>query len=241
MLEVPEPAMPPAYEAAVVPVGFNAAEFRAVVISAATVARSERIMPTAELIQKTVLRSYPMKLIKKIMATAEFSGEMTRQGIYWNEKEALSDKQLIALSLMADPGASGNLQTRLRRAGVSTVEYANWKRNPLFAAHVRRMTLDVLSEYEDEINVALVNGALDGKLEHIKFIAELSGKFSPEAKTKMDVQKIVMGILEVIMKHVTNPETLSAISREILTLANGEAPAPSFIEQYKELNSGNVH
>jgi hypothetical protein len=175
-----------------------------------------------------------MKKIKAILSTEEFSGEMTRQGIYWNEKEALSDRQIIALSIITDPAGKGSLEARLRAAGVSTVEYANWKRNPLFNAHVKRMTVDILSDYEDEINVALVNGALDGKLEHIKFIAELSGKFDPEKKTRMDTQKVVMGILEIIMKHVTNPATLTAISQEILALAEGPRPA-GLVEQYLEL------
>jgi hypothetical protein len=204
-------------------------EFKAVVVAAVLLFRANSLRPTAVSINSLVT-SLPLSKIEKILTSDEFASEMYRNGVSWNTYwDALSTRQMQCLLEIANPLSGRTLQSRLKAAGVSAKEYATWKKNPLFQARLVQLTEDLLVNSKPEIQASLLNLALDGKLEAIKYIDELTGS-SPSSlsnsqainsslsQTELriaDMRSFVQTVLEIVQSEVTDPNTLSRIASRV--------------------------
>lgn len=200
------------------PAQFPKDKFRSVVMAAGLVWQSYKTIPTAELIQHNVLRSFTLKEIRDIQSTEEFASEMTRKGIAWTNFSPLSDRQIAALEALSDPLQGGTPEQKLKRLGITTREYNMWKRDKLFSTHLRLLAEETLSSFDGEIGTALVNKALGGNLEHIKYLNEITGRYNPAAEQAREINSVIQDILEIIARHVTDTEALDRIGFEIIGL-----------------------
>lgn len=156
----------------------------------------------------------PRATIDKILSSKPFHNTLILRGIR-RDNSALSAEQMRALSVMADVSTSMTLERKLKRAGVSWFKWQAWLNDPLFRATHDRMASQLFTKVQADVDMQVASGALEGKLDFIKYFNELSGKHDPNRRAHQDVQTILNGIVEIITRNITDPIVLNRISSEL--------------------------
>lgn len=87
--------------------------------------------------------------------------------------------------------------------------------NGLFRAAHDKIAHDIFVKAQSSIDSQVVSGALQGKLDFIKYYNEITGRFSPGRRAHDDVQSILNDIVDIVTRHVKDPKVLQAISAEL--------------------------
>lgn len=165
-------------------------------------------------IVKTYCPRLAKRLIEKALGTKEFRSMMVLRGVI-RESDGLSGEQMRALSVLTDVTSNLKLVDKLKRAGVPWYKWQAWMNDPLFRAHHDKLAGDLFSKMQSAVDEAVVSGALDNKLEFIKYYNEISGKHDPARRAHQDVQQILDSIVDIITRNVKDPVVLQQISAEL--------------------------
>jgi hypothetical protein len=157
----------------------------------------------------------PLDEIKRVKRSKEYYEVCTLRGMNVADKTRLTGEQMRALSVMTDVSKHMTLERRLRGAGIDWATWQQWMRNPIFKAHHDQLSEQVFRSAQATIDSQVTSGALDGKLDFIKYYNEISGKHDPNRRAHADVQTILDGIVEIITKNVKDPQVLMQISAEL--------------------------
>lgn len=203
------------------PVGISTEDFRSTVMGASALWSAYKVAPTAQGLIQLSFCSLPMSKIIKIMQTAEFAIAMGAAGVPWGEHNKLTPRQLACLEVVTNPHRNGTLNTRLKAAGVSEAEYKNWRMNPIFEAQYLMLTKDVLTAWTSDIDTALVQGAINGRLDNIKYVNELTGRHDPNKKAALDVEDVLRSVVNIVQMAVTQISDLTLRQNVINAVAVG--------------------
>jgi hypothetical protein len=158
----------------------------------------------------------PKPVITKVIESKPYHQVLILRGIKQpGSKDGLSADQMRALTILTDVSSSRSLEKRLKLAGISWFRWQAWLNDPIFRAAHDKLCEDIFKKAQSSIDVQVVSGALDGKLDFIKYANEMSGRFDPNRRAHADVQLILNGIVEIITRNVTDPEVLKRISSEL--------------------------
>lgn len=165
-------------------------------------------------IVKTYCPRLAKRLIEKALGTEQFHNMMVLRGVI-NESDGLSGEQMRALSVLTDVSSNLKLVDKLKRAGIPWYKWQAWMNNPLFRAHHDKLANDLFKKMQASVDEAVVSGALDNKLEFIKYFNEISGRHDPARRAHQDVQAILDSIVDIITRNVKDPAVLQQISAEL--------------------------
>jgi hypothetical protein len=160
----------------------------------------------------------PKKTYGAVFATDEFRDALTLRGITYDDSLGLTEEQMIAIMALTDPTEQRSTKTVLAGMGIPMPKYQAWMRNAQFSREYERR-----SEENTRLlkNAALqrLNANVDkGDQRAVEFALALTGRYSPNQAAVQDAMAVVNALLEAVQKHV-NPETMSAILKEIKTKA----------------------
>jgi hypothetical protein len=230
------------------PVGVSRQDFANVVIAAGAFWTAQGVAPTAQGLVQLGLTSLKLKAVTDIMSTVEFSVAMQSKGVPWDEMDQLTPAQLAALEVMTNPLRGGTHSQRLKAAGCTELEWRMWKKNAVFAAHFKALVKDRFTDNTELIDLAIVQGALSGKLENAKYLDELTGRHDPNKQQAINVQALLIRIVEIVQLSGASAEAIANIAQGMQNLVDGMDIAgakrePSgLIAQYKkEITNVNVY
>jgi hypothetical protein len=133
----------------------------------------------------------------------------------------LTPKQLDFIRAFTDPTNVLPLSKKLSSLQVSQAEFASWMRDTNFITLVRG---ESDKKFRDSrtlvLNALAQEAAVSRNVNAIKFYFELTGEYTPGAKTQVNVQlnsevkELTIKLLEVLQRHVP-PETLELIHGEL--------------------------
>lgn len=171
-------------------------------------------------------RSPSEKKIASILLTDEFATAMSNRGINWTSKAVgITPEQTYALGIMTDPSLSRlGFGTRLKRAGISYHKWQSWMRQPLFSTAFQNLTESNLADSVGIAHTALIGKAAEGDMRAVEFLYQITGRFDPQREANMNMQAIVLGILEILTRRITDPIVLEAISEDMASLVSGKTP-----------------
>jgi|SRR5580765_1124706 hypothetical protein len=138
----------------------------------------------------------------------------------------LDERQRLTIAAITDYTSRLTLDGKLKRIGVSAWEYSAWMNYPPFRNKIKELADKSLKHSESLADVALASGAVNGKLDFIKYADLRSGRFDPSARSALDVEYVIRSVMEIIMKHVRDPELLRAIGGDLSILAAGAGMNP---------------
>lgn len=220
--------------------GINGEDFKAVLSGAymAYIGRDAKTLtgegtnttgaaPTFEQIKEFVPWMSDAK-IKKIMASKGFRDACEVRGIAMTMRPGMTPKQDAALNIILDPSQSISLKERLRRARVPMAQYRAWMKQPQFRAYVEGLAGGMLKDFEADMMTSLVGLAVEGDREAIKYAFEMSGKHNPKQQDSLNVKEVMLQIISIIQRHVTDPETLHNIGNEIMLLTGAQQAATNY-------------
>lgn len=204
-----EPTQPD-LQALDVPEGVSRAAFRGVLIAYSEEFHHRGMIPTLEQVYRTWSK-VPQKTMAAIIASPEFEVGCQLLGVPTDPNGGLSQEQLIALSVLADPTDRRTVQGKMRALGVPMGRYVNWRKQPLFRERYEAMTSGAYYDYLPEIRQALIEKAVSGNLDAIKLVYAKTGEYDPAAQSVEDARLIVLKVAELVMKNVRAPEEREAI------------------------------
>lgn len=205
------------------PGGISVADFRQVISGAYLAYTGDRRAkgawnntPTPEDVKK--FTNLPLDKVQKIMGSPAYGRACEARGI--NFGHVLTQQQELALQVLLDPTIKGGLEKRLKKIGISMAVYRAWLKNPIFRKYMDEVAGNILKDLENDMAVALAGRAADGDLNAIKYAWEVTGKYNPQDRQIMDGQRLMLQMVEIIKKHVKDPEILNSIGNELVLLGN---------------------
>lgn len=161
-----------------------------------------------------------------VMASAIFKSACYYRGMR-KSSDALSERQRLTIAAVTDYTSRASFDQKLLRLGVSTWEYNAWMNFPPFAQRITKLSQAALKRSESLADVALAQGAVQGKLDFIKYADQRSGKFDPNAQATLDINHVIMQVIEIIQRNVTDPVVLRKIGGELSLLAGAAGLNPN--------------
>lgn len=134
-------------------------------------------------------------------------------------KGVLTPEQLVAANTMLDLRDNRSQKKKLTELGITTSKWEGWLRDPVFQNYLRQRSENLLPDNLHESHLALLDRVRSGDVTAIKYLNEITGRYVPNATDKVDVNAILARVLEVIQRHVTNPDQLLAIAKEFEALS----------------------
>lgn len=137
----------------------------------------------------------------------------------------LTEEQLVAANVMLDLTDNRSRKKKLMDLGIPTTRWEGWLRDPVFQSYIRTRSENLLGDNIHESHLALIDRVKSGDINAIKYFNEITGRYVPNAADKADVNAVLMMVLEVIQRHVRDPEALSNIGDELVMIGRANAPA----------------
>jgi hypothetical protein len=92
-------------------------------------------------------------------------------------------------------------------------------RDSKFKAQFQAAAENVLDEAQAPVAIALASGAIEGKLETIKYFHQITGKY--QSQDKASVEKFMVGLVEILQGELSSqPDLLRAIAERLTALKN---------------------
>lgn len=205
--------------------------FRRVVAAAFTAYNVTRNIPDVKAIAQYMGHSVKLGKVSKVVATPEYKAAMLQRGINVSKSKGLLPEQSYALEIMSDPARSGTFNTKLRAAGISYTKWRSWLKDPVFRQAFDIITESMLNEHQGDVHTALVGKAISGDMRAIEYYNQITGRFDPNRIQVINQHAIIQGLIEIIIRHVTDENVLMAISNDIDRLQGKELPRlPAAIE-----------
>ena len=154
---------------------------------------------------------------------------VVKRGVPLSARFIMSDEQFKCLAIITDPTRKGGLAARLKLAGVSYACHNNWMNQPEYRKAYMALAEAIIENSLADVNTGLADAATRGDISAIKFFYELTGRYNPKEQTQIDTMSVLMKVVEIISKHVTDPDTLTAIAGEMSLLtavAGGNSVIP---------------
>lgn len=129
-------------------------------------------------------------------------------------KKPLSAEQLAAANLLLDFSDHRSQAAKLRSLGIPTTKYQNWLRIPAFQEYITYRAEYLLNNSTHEAHTALLKNVQRGNQKAIEFLYEITGRYSRTSQSTQDLALLMVRLVEVIQRHVKDPETIRAIAYE---------------------------
>lgn len=133
--------------------------------------------------------------------------------------DALSPEQLVVCNTLLNLSDTRSTRKKLQDLGISPSKWDTWKRDPAVQSYLRAKAEGTLTDNLHEAHMGLVDAASRGDVKAIQLYYEITGRWSSKTVGELNVEFLLMKIIEILSKHVTDPQMLANISDDLLALA----------------------
>jgi hypothetical protein len=172
--------------------------------------------------------------VKELLAEKEtFRLALVNRGIkYPNydlidlQLDGLTNEQVAAIITMVNFDDKRPRATKLKEMGISVVKWNGWMKERAFVDYLQDLSSRHFQDALDKAHEGLMRSVERGDTNAIKLYMELTGRHTPggvgSGATAENVKIILQRVVEVIQRHVKDPETLRAIGIDFEKVMNGE-------------------
>lgn len=141
--------------------------------------------------------------------------------------KTISERQLLVANVILDTFDKRSNLKKLTELGVSTREYNLWLQQPAFRRFMLERAENMLAGGQPAAHIALLERVQQGDLGAVRYYNSMMGRFTERAAdgsgVNVNIQNNYLGdalvqIVEIIQKHVREPDVLRAIGDDILAL-----------------------
>lgn len=175
-------------------------------------------IPTVEYIAETL--RYDLPLVQKAWSRPRLRDALIARGIVVSRRAdgVLTPQQLLLVTILLNVEDKRSLRQKLKDVGVSVVQYNSWLRDPAFHNYIRLRSEEMFKNTDAEAYRALSDAATSGDVAALKLFFEMRGIYSPKLNVNINVESVVYKVVEIVAKHVKDPEALEAIAKEVEAL-----------------------
>lgn len=168
----------------------------------------------------SVCKDVPRELLEYLLGNDQFSKALEMRGaIEPNSTVGLTERQILTLNMLTNFADTRSIDTKLRSAGIKKSEFQQWLgRDTKFKRMYRALSEDLFDHAQAAVNVATVQGAVNGDIRFVKYFNEMTGRWDPSTQQSMDVQVLLRGIAEILTSTIHDPELLRQIGGKLSIL-----------------------
>lgn len=141
-----------------------------------------------------------------------------------SEGFSLSEKQLAAITTVADFTNKKSIRSKLSSLGITMTEWQGWLRDEKFKEVLHKITS---STFEDSLHIAqtgLVQSMERGDVSAIKYYMEITGRYRESDLNAQNVKLMITRLIEAIQYRVKDPETMKALANDFNLIFDGKEP-----------------
>jgi len=136
----------------------------------------------------------------------------------------LTDIQLAVANSVLNVADRRSTTAKLESLGVSPTTFNGWKKNPIFMDYFTKLGGEVQGANLAEIHTAIAQRAASGSVQAAKLVYEVTGHYRPQQlaqnQTESNLELIILRLIEILQKHISDPELLKVIAGEIQEISN---------------------
>lgn len=171
--------------------------------------------------QAAAALQYSTSEINVFLQNQKVIDALERRGLPWKSaggfNSELSPTQVAVALTMSNFADERSISNKLSDLGIHPQQYYTWLNDPQFQNYVQRMADRNLEIIRPEAVAAFSQLVRKGDFQAIKYYFEVTGQFvNPDVSS---IQGMVQKLVESVQRHVKDPETLAAISKDILGAA----------------------
>lgn len=160
---------------------------------------------------------------KEFLQREHVRRNLIARGISFATTGVLTEQQLTAANTMLDLTDNRSRKKKLSDLGIPTQLWESWLSDPAFQYYLRERSERILGSNQHEAHLALIDRVKSGDISAVKYYNEITGRYVPNRGDSVDVPSLLMRVIEIIQKHVTDNNQAAAIAEDLLTLASGVA------------------
>ena len=143
----------------------------------------------------------------------------------------LTPTQVLLANMLLNTHDTRSVREKLEMINVSSQQYHAWLRQPAFSNYLRVRSEEMFKSTDFQAYNALSRTVESGDVQALKLFFEMRGIYNPRLQVDVNIEQIVVRIVEIVAKHVGDPEVLTLIANDIETLDLGIGRAlPSGVE-----------
>jgi len=184
----------------------------------------------------------PKQTVSKAWKKDEFRQALLARGVDLtpdSSKGLLTPTQALLANLLFNVGDKRSVREKCEAVGVSSQQYTAWLRQPGFADYLRKRAESAFAATDFQAYQSLSQLVSEKDIQGIKLFFEMRGIYNPKLQVEVNVEQVVVKVVEIITRHVSDPNTLVAIANEIeqLELGPGQSTAAASAAPVGELLS----
>lgn len=144
--------------------------------------------------------------------------------------EDLSNEQVSAVITILNLEDKRTRAAKLKDLGLTVQQWNGWMKDPKFVEFLQETSAKNFHAALDKAHEGLTRSIERGDVNGIKLYMELTGRHNTATPTMQNVQVLLQRVVEVIQKHVKDPQLLRAIGEDFERVMNGQP-----VEQRKQI------
>ena len=129
--------------------------------------------------------------------------------------KVLDPRQLMLANLLLNLHDRRSIREKLKTVQVSQQQYNAWMRQPQFTEYLRKRGEAMFKGSDHEAYKSLVTAVSRGDVNALKLFFEMRGIYTPKLNIDVNIEAVMLRVVEVVSKHVTDPNILVTIAEEL--------------------------
>lgn len=167
--------------------------------------------------------------IKEYWKVDNFRKALGIRGVDFNPERSnhvLTATQLALANMLMNTTDQRSTREKLKEINVSTQQYNAWLRQAAFRDHLAKRGEELFKSSDHVAYKSLTSAVGAGDVTALKLFFEMRGIYNPKVDVNVNVTTLLIQVVEIIARHVTDPLTLSNIADDLESISSpGSASA----------------
>lgn len=129
--------------------------------------------------------------------------------------KVLDPRQIMLANLLLNMHDRRSIREKLKLVNTTQQQYNAWMRQPQFTEYLRRRGEAMFKGSDHEAYLALTRAVSRGDVNALKLFFEMRGIYTPKLNIDVNIEAVMLRVVEVVSKHVTDPTVLVTIAEEL--------------------------
>lgn len=184
-------------------------------------------IPTDERIAEIV--KVEVSTVNNWWKEADFRNALASRGIVFDglkDTGALTMPQLLFANMLLNGIDKRSMREKLKDPSLAAFnitpqQVSGWMRSPAFQTHLKRRAAALYGQVEPIAYAKFVQAIEAGDQSAIKLFFEIKGIYNPRVQVDLNITGVLVKVIEIVSRHVGDPDTLQAIADDIDLLELG--------------------
>lgn len=162
--------------------------------------------------------------IKKAWQKTDFRQALIARGVditHDSAKDLLTPTQAMLANMLLNAHDARSVREKLELLNISTQQYQAWLRQPGFSQYLRKRAEFAFAATDFQAYQSLSTLVEEGDINGIKLFFEMRGIYNPKMQIDVNIDLVIVKLVEIVAKHVADPEILQAIANDLETIDIG--------------------